>query len=358
MSAQARTTILALLAAADANPDNFFAAEPGLVLTNAHVVGMGAAGCSSPVKVDVVVNNGEADEYTVSGQVLAADWVNDLAVLRVSGDPGRWPAPLAVAPGSTLSELQKVYILGFPFGASLGKNITVSESSVSSLRKDASGAINQIQVNGGVHPGNSGGPVVDSRGVVVGVAVAFLRGTQINFAVPGEKLHGLLRGQVKDMQFGEPYLDKAQTHLPLSLSCLDPLQRLRDLQFEVWVGKRGQARPTSFKKPEALPGDGPRRVFPVASEAGQAAIDLPLPTLNSGQVLWVQPVLTDGGGTTRWAAATFFQPSELPPRCRVTKQQPAYPWTTIPQFLGRKQRKSKPRWLLEFRRWRCLLPEE
>src|SRR5207302_1489264 len=70
----------------------FFGAEPGLVITNAHVVGMGSAGCAAPANVEVVVHSGEADEHTLTGEVLGADWVNDLAVLRVSGDKARWPA--------------------------------------------------------------------------------------------------------------------------------------------------------------------------------------------------------------------------------------------------------------------------
>lgn len=295
----------------------FFAAEPGLVFTNAHVVGMGAAGCAPPAQVDVVVNSGEPDEHILNGQVLAADWVVDLAVLRVGGPAEHWPSPLTIHSSHILSELQKVYIFGFPFGSSLGKNITASESSVSSLRKDASGNISQVQVNGGMQPGNSGGPVVDSRGLVVGVAVSMIGGTQINFAVPAEKLHGLLRGQVDDVQFGEPYLDMVETRLPLVLKCVDPLHRLRALNVEVWAGGADAPRPMSFTKPEALPGDGPREVFPLTVKDGKAGIEVALPALKDGQVLWVQPVVTDVGNTVRWAAARYYQPSGLTPLVRA-----------------------------------------
>lgn len=67
----------------------------------------------------------------------------------------------------SLTEVQRVYIFGFPKGSALGKEITVSESSVSSLRKDSEGSLSQIQVNGGMQPGNSGGPVVDAGGAVL-----------------------------------------------------------------------------------------------------------------------------------------------------------------------------------------------
>src|SRR5262249_53430203 len=213
----------------------FFALEPGLVFTNAHVLDMLHATNEAPSKVEVVVYSGEPEEFRLTAQVLGVDRSNDLAVVRVPDDP-RLPAPLPVDTTHRLTELQKVYIFGFPFGTSLGKNITVSESSVSSLRKDADGTVNQVQVNGGMHQGNSGGPVVDSRGVVIGVAVAIIRGTQINFAVPGEKVQGLLHGRVADIQFGEPYREGGQIKLPVQVQFLDPLRRIRDLKVESWTG--------------------------------------------------------------------------------------------------------------------------
>lgn len=295
----------------------FFAAEQGLVFTNAHVVGMGAAGCHQPVKVDVIVNSGESDEKTLSGSVLAADWVTDLAVLRVTGPPEHWPTPLVISSSHTLSELQKVYIFGFPFGSTLGKNITASESSVSALRKDASGNIHQVQVNGGMQPGNSGGPVVDSRGLVVGVSVSMIGGTQINFAVPAEKLNGLVRGQVEDIQFGEPYLEGAETRLPLAMRSVDPLMRLKELYVDIWAGAPDAGRPTSFKKPNPLPGDGPHLVFPLSVKNAKATTDVRLPDIKPDQVLWVQPVLTDVGDTVRWAAAKHYKPTGLAPLVRA-----------------------------------------
>src|ERR1019366_2477705 len=282
-----------------------------------HVVGMGAHGCSAPAKVDVVVNSGEADEITLQGHVLAADWISDLAVVRVTNAAGKLPPPLSIGSTPSLSELQKVYILGFPLGTSLGKNITVAETSVSALRRDESSVIRQIQVGSNILPGNSGGPIVDSRGMVVGVAVAFVGLGQLGFAVPGERVHDLLRGRVDDLQFGEPYADKGLTRLPLLLKCLDPLQRLRDVKLEVWAGKAGAAPPLSITKPEASPGDGPRQVMPLAYKNGSGAIELELPALNKDQVLWVQPVLTDAGGATRWTAAPSYKPADLPPLQRI-----------------------------------------
>jgi len=159
----------------------FFALERGIVITNAHVLGMLRVGSALPRSIDAVINSGEAR----TGKVLGVDLNNDLAVLRVQGDVASLPPPLAVDIAAKVSELQKVYIFGFPFGAALGKNTTVSPTVVTSLRYDK-GILKQIQFGGGMHPGNDGGPVTDARGVVVGVCVAGIKGTNINFAVPAD----------------------------------------------------------------------------------------------------------------------------------------------------------------------------
>jgi S1-C subfamily serine protease len=175
----------------EAQGSGFFALEQGILVTNAHVVGMKRGG-NPPRSVEVVVHSGEAGEAKLAGTLLGVDRDNDLAVLRVEGDPSRLPPPLPVASAAGLMETQNVYIFGFPFGAQLGKNITVSKSAISSLRRGGDGVLKQVQVNGGMHPGNSGGPVTDTRGVVIGVSVAGIEGTQINFAVPGDFVRPLV----------------------------------------------------------------------------------------------------------------------------------------------------------------------
>jgi S1-C subfamily serine protease len=292
----------------------FFAAEPGLVFTNAHVLGMLGASSPMPARVDVVVNSGEpGQEFALAGQILGVDRTSDLAVLRVNDAGGRLPPPLAVDTSAALIELQKVYVFGFPYGASLGKNITVSESSISSLRRGADGVVSRVQVNGGMNPGNSGGPVVDTRGVVVGVAVSIISGTQINFAVPGEKVRALLQGHVTGVHFGEPYLDNGQVKLPVRVECLDPLQRIRDLRAEVWTGNPGGSRPASLKQPPAAAGDAAKQVVPLTYAGGKGQGEFVLPAVEGGRVIWVQPTLVDTAGSVSWAAATAFQPAEATP---------------------------------------------
>ena len=308
----------------------FFAIEPGIVFTNAHVIDMLDPNSPAPRAVEIVLNSGEADEKALQGKILGVDRDHDLAIVKASGTPGDWPALLAVDFADNLTELQDVYVFGFPFGANLGKNITVSKSSVSSLRKDDSGHLHEVQVNGGMNPGNSGGPVVDSRGVVVGVAVAIIRGTQINFAIPSERVMELAVGRVLESRLQDPYKAGDAIRAPFEVACLDPLQRVRKVDAEIWTGPAGPNRAGGVKAPNPVAGDGPHRRVPMAYTAGKAVADLTLPTAPPGSVVWVQPILSDAAGKAHWGTARSASLADLPPLDR----QPAtlhYDFAKVPE---------------------------
>jgi S1-C subfamily serine protease len=292
----------------EAEGSGFFVGEPGILMTNAHVLGMLQADGRRPSAVEVVVNKGEPDEVRFAGKVLGVDRGTDLAVLRVEGDAAKLPAPLPVGTAAAVFETQKIYIFGFPLGAELGKSITVNPSWISSLRRGDDGVLNQLQVRGGMNPGNSGGPVTDTRGTLVGVSVAGIRGTEINFAIPADFVTAVLHGRVEESVIGEPYLDKGQPKLPVRLSCLDPLKRIKEIKVEVWAGNPGKPRSGGSAAPRPVDGDGTHQGYAVRYEGGEATADVPVPPLTAGKVYWLQPVLT-GAGPAHWGQAVSFQPS-------------------------------------------------
>jgi S1-C subfamily serine protease len=312
-----------------AEGSGFFCTEPGVVVTNAHVLGMLRADAVPPSRVDVVAHSGEAKEMRLVGSVAGVDRDNDLAVLRVPG--AGLPPPLPVATATGLTETQKVYVFGFPLGAQLGRNITVSESSVSSLRRDEAGQLTQVQVNGGMHPGNSGGPVADARGAVVGVSVAGIRGTQIDFAIPGDFVRQLFDGQFDTTRLGTPYRADGRPTLPVTVTCLDPLRRARNLRVEVWAGSPGEERPGGWHAPPQ-PGDGPRQSYPLTFRDGAYVAEVPLAPLPPGKVCWVQPVLVNAAGVSLWDAA---QPLAWEPQLVLERQPATLQFKTPPSPIER-----------------------
>jgi predicted Zn finger-like uncharacterized protein len=155
-------------------------------------------GAASRVRVSVVVRSGTTREQTYTAEVVAADPDADLAILRVVGARDL-PQPIDFSKRVGLVETMPVYIFGFPFGQALAARgnpaITVGKGSVSSLRRDKRGDLDVIQINGDLNPGNSGGPIVDAQGRLIGVAVASIRGTQIGMAIPAADLTQLLAGR-------------------------------------------------------------------------------------------------------------------------------------------------------------------
>lgn len=283
----------------------FFAYEPGIVLTNAHVVGMMEADSKPPRRIDVILNSGERDERTLTGEVVAVDSQTDVAVIRLSARDNL-PTPLDVVSAEPLTETQSVYIFGFPFGERIGKNITVSPSQVSSLRKNPFGELTQVQVNGGMNPGNSGGPVVDTEGDVIGVAVAGIRGSSINFAIPGDSVEQVLNGQIKHFQLGTPARRGDSVIVPITITTTDPLKRIRRVAVEWWQGKTGKERPATNDPPNPEPGDSEHRTLNLSYDSGVARGELVLPAATTG-VFWLQPAYA-GDGYHRWMAAVTYVP--------------------------------------------------
>jgi uncharacterized protein (TIGR03067 family) len=290
-----------------AEGSGFFAGQDNMILTNAHVVGMKKNDGKFPQRIDVVVNSGQEDERSYLGQVVGADSDLDLAVVRVEGD--QLPPPLKVVAGRNLEETQTVYIFGFPLGRDLGKDITVSKSSISSLRKNDAGVLERIQVNGGMHPGNSGGPVVDAKGQVVGAAVAAVRNTQLHFAVPGDSIRDFLDGRIASISVGKPRQSEGKLTAVIRVRLSDPLKRIHSVSIDYWLGARGKPRPSSVTLPDAVKGDTPRRSLPLKIADGVAEGKWTIPLPAAGQVLWAQPCYTTESHEKRWATAVILRPA-------------------------------------------------
>jgi S1-C subfamily serine protease len=292
-----------------AQGSGFLGIRPGIVLTNAHVLGMLQADSRRPQKVEVVLSSGTTQERSFTGEILGVDRSTDLAVLRIRGE--NLPPPLPVRSARGLSETQPVYVFGFPLGVELGKNISIRKSSVFSLRTDAFGVLEKVQVEGGMDPGNSGGPVVDAEGHVIGVAVSKIMNTQINFAVPGDFVEVILNGRIATFGIDQPFKNGSEVTVQVQAEFLDPLNKIRNVSLVYWTGDPGKRRPPSAKPPAPEAGDSPYQTVELAYKDGQASGRFHLPPLPSGKVYWTRPVYENGAGETKWVAASPYQP--LPP---------------------------------------------
>ena len=143
----------------------FYIDEKGTVVTNYHVI----EDCSV-----ANVTTSDGGTYMVTG-VLGYDKDLDIAILSTSKMNST-----AVKTSSNVITGEAVYVLG----SSLGLTGTFSEGLVSAAERDIDGNT-YIQISAPISHGNSGGPVVNARGRVIGIACAgFEEGQNLNLALP------------------------------------------------------------------------------------------------------------------------------------------------------------------------------
>ena len=154
-----------------------FFVRDNLIATNYHVIEGAARGTAKLV--------GKFTTYTIEG-VTATDKTNDLALLKVTA-PGIKPLPLGNSTDVKIGET--VYVAGNPKGL----EGTFSNGIISSLRDK--NTKERLQMTAPISPGSSGGPVLNSKGEVIGVSVAVHRALDaqnLNFAIPSRYLTELL----------------------------------------------------------------------------------------------------------------------------------------------------------------------
>jgi hypothetical protein len=172
---------------ADGEGTGFVAFEVGSVLTAFHVVG------NVDSKLTVVAADGK--EYRA--MVLGADEALDIALLSV---PGLKAPPLPL--GDTVATGDTVYAVGYPAG--LAGEASVTQGIISAQRTEGDPEVAYLQTDAPINPGNSGGPLFNTRGEVVGLNVAVLRGEAGEFEGMGFAVSTLgIDGEFEAMRAGE-----------------------------------------------------------------------------------------------------------------------------------------------------------
>jgi S1-C subfamily serine protease len=274
--------------------------QTGYVVTNDHVVSP-QPGQIRVVNPKLVFRSGTPAESTVDAVVVASDPVRDLAVLKVSGRKDL-PRSLTVDVQTRIGETMPVYCLGFPFGGKLavGKGnpaINITRGTISSLRSDDKGQVMLVQIDAEVNPGNSGGPVVDDKGALVGIAAAkFVDARTVGFAVPLKPLAEIMQGKVARVNFETVGLDKGQALVKVEASLLDPLGKLKDVAVYYGPARDFASLPKADKDGRTPQLKGANRV-PLKIDAAKGLGTFSLVRPNGDQLaIAAQVAFTNGAG--------------------------------------------------------------
>jgi S1-C subfamily serine protease len=153
----------------------FILDKQGHILTNNHVI-------DNAQRVEVTLS----DKHKYKATVVGIDKSHDLALLQVNA-PNLVPATLGESGGLVVG--QRVYAIGNPFGLS-GTMTRGIISAIRSIGTQGGAPIEDaIQTDAAVNPGNSGGPLLNSRGEVIGITTLIASGgadqsAGIGFAIP------------------------------------------------------------------------------------------------------------------------------------------------------------------------------
>lgn len=156
----------------------WFWSQEGFIVTNAHVVAE-----AENLKVELF------DGRVRTARVIGKDDRTDVAVLKVDDVAGI--VPLRRASGAPVYVGDRAFAFGSPFGIkfSMSQGIVsgLGRSEAASLVGMRTGYTNFIQTDAAMNPGNSGGPLVDARGRVIGMSSAIANNVQFNFDGPAQQ---------------------------------------------------------------------------------------------------------------------------------------------------------------------------
>ena len=170
--------------------------QEGHIVTNYHVI-------SGSDVISVALSESE-DAFPA--QIVGSDPQNDIAILKIDA-PREFLFPVELGESRTVRVGQKIYAIGNPFGLERTMTVGIISSLNRTLRSKNDRLMkNIIQIDAALNQGNSGGPLLDNEGKVIGMntAIATLTGqnTGVGFAVPASTIsrvipqllkHGVVR---------------------------------------------------------------------------------------------------------------------------------------------------------------------
>lgn len=213
----------------------FIISEDGLILTNKHVVSMEGA------EYMVYTNDGKK----FPARVLATDPIQDIAVVKIDS-PDLLPTlelgnssqlqigQSVIAIGNALGEFRNTVSVGVISG--LGRTITAEGGGITETIADV------IQTDAAINEGNSGGPLLNLRGEVVGINIAIASGAQnIGFALPVDRAKRDVEQVKSEGKISYPYLGIYYTIITPNLK----KQYNLPVDYGAWLGRNAGGQATN-----------------------------------------------------------------------------------------------------------------
>ena len=209
-----KTNIFGYTSTSAASGSGFVLSENGYIVTNYHVIE--DAVNDNTVQITVSFQNGQS----FTAQLVGGEQSNDVAVLKIDAAELQ---PVVLGDSDRLAVGQSVMVIGNPLGE---LTYTLTDGIVSALDRlitTSMGTMNMFQTNCVINSGNSGGPVFNSYGEVVGIATAKYGGSSttgttvegLGFAVPINDVKTIIQDLIKyGYVTGKPYMGIQMQSVP------------------------------------------------------------------------------------------------------------------------------------------------
>lgn len=222
--------------------------DKGYVLTNRHVVPSGTT------TVSVTLPDGtQLPNVTVVGRTADTDSL-DIAILKINDTKGKKLVPATLGDSSKVQVGDKVVAIGNALGqfqntvtagiiSGFGRSVQAGDSSGTGATETLQ---NMFQTDAAINEGNSGGPLVDTNGDVIGVNTAIAGGTaqNIGFAIPINDAKGLINSVLVGGKFQRPYLGVRYVSLTDDYA----------YQYNLSVNRGAYVAPGAADQPSVIPG--------------------------------------------------------------------------------------------------------
>ena len=166
-----------------------FALNNGYVVTNYHVIDNAKSIYIQGVKGDFV------KKYKAT--IIATDKYNDLALLRIEDGSFNGFGSIPYNVKTSVSDVgEEVFVLGYPLTSTMGDEIKLTTGVISS-KTGFQGDVSLYQISAPIQPGNSGGPLFDNRGNLIGVVNAKHKGAEnVGYAIKTSYLNNLIESSI------------------------------------------------------------------------------------------------------------------------------------------------------------------
>ena len=265
----------------------FILTSDGYIITNNHVV-------DGAEKISVIFQNGEESEV----QLIGTDQYSDIAVLKASGE---MPATATLGDSDLLRPGESVIAIGSPLG-DFKNTVTTGVISATGRSIDTGNGYSMeglLQTDAAINNGNSGGPLVNLAGEVIGVNTLIVRNSSsgttvegLGFAIPSSSFKAIAEQLIKTGYVSRPYVGISWQTITPTLA-----QRYRlGAQWGVYISAIQAGSPAS---------DAGLQRGDIITSIGGVAIDESHPYLNilftftPGQQVTVEYVRQNQKGSTQ-----------------------------------------------------------